>query len=345
MPVVKITMSYPAWPIVRQTPGCSSQWGDYHFAINEDVDECDAWVVLDDLRRVERRVCPAERTLFMTFEPPTYGSYPDAFLAQFSGIAMCGGHSYAHRGLRVSFPPQPWYFGLNMSSKHPNMLAKRISYLSYDQISALKPQKTKLMSVVCSDRKFTEGHRRRFEFVKSLKKHFGNRLDWFGMGVKEVVDKSEALIDYKYHIAIENGFIDHYWTEKLADAYLGWSMPIYYGCPNVTDYFDRRSLIQIDILDIEGSIRRIEEAIASNAWEASIDAIAHARSLILEKYNLFPIIISLLEEFPISTGKKIIVLRPRSYFVGRTRTLLHRVRRKLQFGLGITRRVPFLARI
>jgi hypothetical protein len=122
-------------------------------------------------------------------------------------------------------------------------------------------------------------------------------------------------------------------------------MPIYYGCPNVTDYFDRRSLIQIDILDIKGSIRRIEEAITSNAWEASIDAIGKARSLVLEKYNLFPIILSLLDELPISTDKKVIVLRPRSYFVGHTRTVLRRVRRKLQFGLGITRRVPFLARI
>lgn len=345
MPVVKITMSYPAWPIVRQTPGCSGQWGNYYFAINEDVERCDAWVVLDDLRRAERQVCPAERTLFMTFEPPTYGSHPDAFLAQFSGIAMCGEHSHAHPGLRVSFPPQPWYFGLNMSSKRPNMLAKRISYLSFDQISALKPRKTKLISVVCSNKKFTEGHGRRLEFVKSLKEHFGNRLDWFGMGVKEVVDKSEALIDYKYHIAIENGCFNNYWTEKLADAYLGWCMPIYYGCPNVTDYFDTKSLILIDMLDIEESIRRIEEAIANNTWEISVDAIAQARSLILGKYNLFPIIIDLLEKLPVSTSEKVIVLRPRSHFVGRTRTILRRVRRRLQCGLGITRRVPFLGKI
>ena len=55
--------------------------------------------------------------------------------------------------------------------------------------------------------------------------------------INPIEDKFDALIGYKYHLALENSVIPDYWTEKLADSLLAWCKPIYYGCPNINDYF------------------------------------------------------------------------------------------------------------
>jgi len=65
MPLIKILMPATRWPLARQTPHGSACWGDYTFAINNDVDECDACVVLDALPGVERCICPPERVFYL----------------------------------------------------------------------------------------------------------------------------------------------------------------------------------------------------------------------------------------------------------------------------------------
>lgn len=345
MPIVKVTTSYPAWPLARQTPGDSARWGDWQFVINQPINDCDAWVVLDDLRAVERCQCPANRTMLINLEPPTHSGYDARFLVPFAVVAACGGHGFAHPNVRESFPPQPWYFGLDFSKTKPNTLANRFSFLTYEQIATLKPSKTKELSVVCSNKHFTEGQRHRLAFVERLKAHFGERLDWFGAGVRPITDKAQAVLDYRYHIAIENGSFPHYWTEKLADPYLGWAMPVYCGCPNVTDYFDERAMLCVDIAQPDEAIKRIEQAMAEDLWRNSLPALAEARRLVLERYNLFPFIIDLLKKLPPATERQPITLRPNAHHVGRVRSALRRLRAKMQFGLGVTKLFPALRKL
>lgn len=45
MRVVKISFNGPAQAIIRQFPGGVPELGGYRFEINNDVDECDAWIV------------------------------------------------------------------------------------------------------------------------------------------------------------------------------------------------------------------------------------------------------------------------------------------------------------
>lgn len=345
MPIVKITTSYPAWPLVRQTPGGTGRWGDWQFIINQPVDECDSWVVLDDLRCAEDCRCPANRTVLINLEPPTHRGYDAGFLSSFAVVVACGGHNFAHPNVRETFPPQPWYFGLDFSKTKPNTLANQCSFWTYDQIAALEPSKTRELSVVCSNKTFTEGQRQRLAFVQRLKAHFGERLDWFGAGVRPITDKAQAVLDYRYHIAIENGCFPHYWTEKLADTYLGWAMPIYHGCPNATDYFDEQSMLRIDITQPEEAINRIEQAIAADLWHKSLPVLAEARRLVLERYNLFPFIIGLLSQLPPAGKSKSIALRPNAHHVGRIRSALRRLRAKMQCGLGVTKMFPVLRRL
>ncbi len=344
MPLVNVWLAWEGWPVARQAPQGVTRWGDYVFAVNEIADECDAWVVVEGLRLPLKCRCPADRTFFIGLEPPIHETYHEGFLSQFARVVTCGGHASGHPRHSYSFPPQPWFFGMDEGPKSCT-LPRQLRYWGFEEIAALEPKKTRLLSIVCSDKTHTAGHRKRYEFARALKAHFGDALDWFGNGINPVVDKAQALLDYKYHIALENSAFPHYWTEKLADAYLGWTLPIYFGCPNVSDYFPPQSLVRIDPDDFAGTIATIEKVVNASAWETSFAAIREARRRVLEEYNFFPAIIRILEQAPPGRTKTTIRLQPPAYFVGRARTFLRRARARLQFGWGVTRVLPFLKKI
>jgi len=61
----------------------------------------------------------------------------------------------------------------------------------------------------------------------------------------------EPLFDSMFHIAIENTSIDNFFTEKLIDCFQTYTIPIYYGCPNIGKFFNNEGIIQVnDINDI-----------------------------------------------------------------------------------------------
>jgi hypothetical protein len=123
-----------------------------------------------------------------------------------------------------------------------------------------------------------------------------DRVDVFGRGIRDIKDKWEAIAPYRYHIAIENSVVPHYWTEKLADTYLGGAFPFYHGCPNIGDYFPGESLAPIDIRDPDRAIQTIEAVIESGAFERSGPALAQAKERVLDEYNLFPTLVRFFDE-------------------------------------------------
>ena len=61
--------------------------------------------------------------------------------------------------------------------------------------------------------------------------------------------EKESLFDSQYHICIENQSVGHYFTEKLIDAFLTETIPVYWGCPNIEDYFDVDGMILFQAFD------------------------------------------------------------------------------------------------
>jgi len=49
-----------------------------------------------------------------------------------------------------------------------------------------------------------------------------------------------------FHIAIENIKRDNFYTEKILDAFLTKTIPIYYGCPNIGEFFNSDGIITFD---------------------------------------------------------------------------------------------------
>lgn len=279
---VKLTTTFPDWPLERQTPGCSGVWGNCRFFVNETVDECDAWVVYDGLPCAETTRCPPESTLLITGEPPAIHRYRPTFVKQFAAVMTC------QSGLRhpriICQQAQPWHAGVWRDQGDK----ARFDYDSFARMGS--PTKSKLISVVCSDKQMVPGHRRRIAFVRQLHRHFGDRLDVFGRGFNPINDKWDAIAPYRYHVTLENTRLTDYWTEKLADAYLGQAYPLYFGCPNLERYFPAESFTPIDPWRATDSIRTIEQVISQQIYEERSAALRDARRLVLDCYNLFAVI-------------------------------------------------------
>ena len=100
-------------------------------------------------------------------------------------------------------------------------------------------EKTKLVSMIASNKRMCEGHARRLQFVDK----FRDKLDFYGRGFNEISCKEDGLRDYMFSVGIENAVYDTYFTEKLTDCFACGTIPIFYGCKGVTEYFNEDGII------------------------------------------------------------------------------------------------------
>lgn len=128
---------------------------------------------------------------------------------------------------------------------------------------------------------------------KELGDMYKGTLGGFNLGTAEVIDtflenttKMDGLYPYKYTLALENCVKKNYFSEKFTDAILAWTIPIYYGCPNINDFFPKECYYTIDINDPR-CIEKINEIIKKPITDKQIEAMKIARDLILNKYNIW----------------------------------------------------------
>ncbi|MFN2309528.1 MAG: glycosyltransferase family 10 domain-containing protein [Gammaproteobacteria bacterium] len=274
----------------RQLPGPDAVWGRCRFLFDPEARDYDWLVVYDDLppvgaerrsRRVEPLACPRQHTLLVTTEPSSIKTYGNAYTAQF-GCVLTSQEAWAlpHRERIYAQPALRWFYGIGADHQLP-----------YARLAGMSPPaKTRDLSMVWSGKKERHTwHRRRYDFMCRIRAALPE-LDIYGRGARPLDDKAQALDAYRYHIAIENHVGPHHWTEKLADPFLGFALPFYYGCPNVADYFPEQSLIRIDIEDFDAALATIRAAIAGNEYEKRLPHILEARRRVLEEYNFMAVV-------------------------------------------------------
>jgi hypothetical protein len=96
-------------------------------------------------------------------------------------------------------------------------------------------EKTKDLSIIVSNKRQTDGHKLRHNIVSAFSDDYD--IDLFGNGYKFINNKIEALKDYKFSIVVENCKSDYYFTEKIIDCFQTGTIPIYWGCPSINDFF------------------------------------------------------------------------------------------------------------
>lgn len=278
--LVRINMDHSPGGMELLTPGASLSWGHCRFDFNPDEGgRADFVVVMGNARPRDRFVCAPKNTLLIVGEPLAKKLYPQPFYRQFGHVVDSHAAS-CHPHLHVSALGLNWHVGLDHSSH---------SYrYGFDYLTALAcPDKQNRIAVVCSNASKTDGQRKRLALLEGLKQRLGDRLVHYGRGFEPIDDKMDAILPYRFHLVLENSVLANYWTEKLADAYLGWAYPVYLGCPNVGDYLPGDALLSINNLDVDTAARRIAELLDQPLNVQRQVALAEARNLVLNRYNPF----------------------------------------------------------
>lgn len=104
--------------------------------------------------------------------------------------------------------------------------------------------KTKAVSIIASDKRFSTGHQLRHDIIRRLQ-----GVDCWGSGYKYFTTKLDPLQDYMFSIAIMNHKIENYFTEILTDCFATGTIPVFWGCPNINNFFNADGIIQFDTID------------------------------------------------------------------------------------------------
>jgi len=268
-----------AW--AHQSPLQSASWGNCQFLLNLDERDYDWLVVIDDISKKlksdpEILPCPQQNTILVTTEPATITRYGRGFASQFGTVLTSQDAKVLPHPNRVhSHTGNIWFHGK-----------------SYDDLkSELSVHKTSSISTVCSTKQQAHTmHSLRYDFTQRLKAELPE-LEIFGHGVRYVENKHEALDPYRFHLAIENHVDTHHWTEKLADPFLAYCVPIYSGCPNASEYFSQESFVQIDIEDPVSAIATIRKVVSTEGeYEHRLEAVKESRDKVMHEYNLLYIL-------------------------------------------------------
>ncbi len=165
---------------------------------------------------------------------------------------------------------------------------KNAKLLIYGQVTAEypSPEKTKDISMVCSNKTFCEGHRQRNEIANALK----GQIDTYGQfDGGSFCDFADFLDGYRFNVAMENCSIGYYFSEKLCNCFASRIIPIYWGCPNIGRYFDTDGILIADnYKDIPDIVKDLKKYGIEKAYKDRKKAIEH-NFMEVQKYRCYGI--------------------------------------------------------
>jgi len=266
-------------------------WDEFAFTVDE-LPEYDASLIFNNPSAKKEITCYPENVIAFMMEPGVYAEHPwmfkglDQYAQVFSPLSNSSNTVLSHG-----------YLGWQFSQ----------DYHFFEQLAV--PEKKQVASCIASNLSQLKGHRLRLAFVNLLKKEIPT-IDFFGKGSHFLPDKLDGLLPYRYSIAIENSSAPYYFTEKINDCFLAYTVPVYYGCSNIEKYFPEKSFIRIDITNSGKAIERIKEIILHDNWEERLEAVKEARDLVLNKYQPLAGAAAVLRETQSSMQKKRIRIAP-----------------------------------
>ena len=311
------------WPWLRQTEDGRGTMGGVLFALAPQPAaelpspaQTETWlVVFDEAPAGFCTTVPRERRILFVTEPPEIKKYPRSYLAQFGTVVSpYDFRSVERRSMVLGNPCLNWHFGV---SRVDGRYSSKFGTL--DELRHLPvPQKIDLVSVICSNKTATEAQRARLALVCLLKEHLGDVLHVYGRGFNPVDDKMSVIAPYKYHVVLENNYLDNCWTEKLSDAWLGWSLPLYLGAPNLGEHCPAAGFVPLPAGKPELLLQAVQQSIEGNLWEARQAELALCRNWMLETTNVFARAASLIENAPQYSRRQAALFEPELIFgVGR----------------------------
>lgn len=149
------------------------------------------------------------------------------------------------------------------------------------------------VSFICGSKSHLAGHRLR-HVVFRLSDIAIPTFFWVSSKVKSPalkglqypagVDKSLLFKDTQFHIAIENCKEQSYFTEKITDCFVTRTVPVYWGCPNIGDFFNLDGIITFD--DERDLVEKLND-LNSDSYKKYRDAVEDNYRLV-QPYRVSP---------------------------------------------------------
>lgn len=131
-------------------------------------------------------------------------------------------------------------------------------------------------SIICGDKLDTVGHALRrlvWETAPIKVRRFKSAESQLDKGYAlnpRPQDKAVAIAPYAYHVVVENVRQRGYFSEKLIDCFLLRTVPIYWGAPDLADFFDARGILAAE--SYEGLLAHLDSVSAAD-YEKRLEAI------------------------------------------------------------------------
>ena len=273
-----------------QTPNSSGAWKNIEATLN--MEEADYYIIQD----YTDATLPDKNKIFCFAREVPGGGRIDKIDAK-KNFSFLDDSSYLYTKWVY---PQDNFNGMN---------------ISYDFLSSQGPIK-KNSNLVCiqSGKYFLEGHKKRVDFINKIIWNNTNKMDlcgsvrgaisYGGPGEHYVSDKFEKLKNYRYCLAFDNGQYKNYFGTQFTDAILSWTVPIYWGAPNISEFFPEGSYINLDVNDPRKFEKDILDQLDEFDYQKRLPALKQARDLILNKYNIWPTIHEALNTSKVTWGQK-----------------------------------------
>lgn len=314
MILVRIAKDWDWLNLLRQTPGGKGVWDGVRFT-TDDIVECDALVVLNNCMKHTVHVrCPKGRVWAIMQEPYINGATD----------WMTEGHEAFDRvyTTHLPSPDQKYIASQPLLPWHVNR--------TFDELTTCAmPEKNRPLSWIVGNVRDLPGHMKRLPFLRAVQNDKNMDIDLYGRAVRYIDDKWDGLAPYRYSIAAENTVCADYWTEKIADCFLTWTVPFYHGCGNLEEYFPVDSFIRIDINKPDEAIAIIKKFLREDDWSRRLPALEEARRRVLYDYQIFPVLSKLLKAEPTIEQARFEHTVPayRRSMITKIRRMIYKVRR------------------
>jgi len=179
---------------------------------------------------------------------------------------------------------------------------------TYNQLDSIdETKRTKLICSITTGLKGIPGYQNRRIFLENFSAS-NPFFDLFGKFSKlsasmpsyrgQCISKWKVVSQYKYSLVIENSTDDYYISEKIFDALICGSMPIYYGSNKIFEVIPKDWFYYLPNLDAS-EIDKVNTFISTDAYKTVSDNRAEICKAIYEKFSFYSALEKLLANQPL----------------------------------------------
>lgn len=119
------------------------------------------------------------------------------------------------------------------------------------KFDTFKIDKKKQVSFITSDKNSSSGHKLRQLIWSGLED--ADDLNGFDIlkhrSPPRLENKNSMYENAKYSIVVENCSENNYFSEKIVDCFASKTIPIYWGCKNIDEYFNTKGILSFSTLE------------------------------------------------------------------------------------------------